>query len=297
MSTTANGSCRRATTRARPAARHRSRRSARRCWPQLVAAFKDDQGHPIAQSAAQALKLARELGGLLDELAIEGVRVRQAGRPGRRQFRRATGGARSTSSPSSATHWPAMLAERGQIDAIERRTQAIRAQAARWRRASAHDAGDRRRLDRLATRDARPAGRHRRSCRRAPSSCPASIARWTRRAGTKLDPSHPQFGLRELLVALGSHARRRAGLARQPRRDLGAPQAGRRADAAGRDQRGLVSARSRGARSRDPRRLRHAAPGGAGDRAGAARGAGTAGAAPPPWSRPTANSRDASRPS
>ena len=29
----------------------------------------------------------------------------------------------------------AMLAERGQIDAIERRTQAIRAQAARWQAA------------------------------------------------------------------------------------------------------------------------------------------------------------------
>ena len=29
---------------------------------QFVARFKDDQGHPIAQSAAQALKLARELG-------------------------------------------------------------------------------------------------------------------------------------------------------------------------------------------------------------------------------------------
>jgi len=40
---------------------------------ELVAAFKDDQGQPIAQSAAQALKLARELGGLLDELAIDGV--------------------------------------------------------------------------------------------------------------------------------------------------------------------------------------------------------------------------------
>ena len=39
----------------------------------LVAAFTDDQGHPIAQSAAQALKLARELGHLLDELAIDGV--------------------------------------------------------------------------------------------------------------------------------------------------------------------------------------------------------------------------------
>ena len=39
---------------------------------QLVAAFPD-QEQPIAQSTAQALALARELGRLLDELAIEGI--------------------------------------------------------------------------------------------------------------------------------------------------------------------------------------------------------------------------------
>ena len=39
----------------------------------LVALFRDDRGQPIAQSAAQALKLARELARLLDELAIDSV--------------------------------------------------------------------------------------------------------------------------------------------------------------------------------------------------------------------------------
>src|SRR5690242_11089917 len=39
---------------------------------ELVLAFKED-GEPIAQTSAQALKLARELGSLLDELAIDGV--------------------------------------------------------------------------------------------------------------------------------------------------------------------------------------------------------------------------------
>ena len=39
---------------------------------QLVAAFTDRE-LPIAQSPAQALSLARELGRLLDELAIEGI--------------------------------------------------------------------------------------------------------------------------------------------------------------------------------------------------------------------------------
>src|SRR5262245_20122824 len=99
---------------------------------QLVAAFTDDQGHAIAQSAAQALKLARELGRLLDELAIEGV-----------SFDRLEGLVEG----NFANHWqrtlkflaivgevwPKVLAERGQIDAIDRRTRAIRAQAARWR--------------------------------------------------------------------------------------------------------------------------------------------------------------------
>src|SRR5690349_3697846 len=40
---------------------------------ELVLAFKEDDGEPIAQTSAQALKLARELGSLLDELAIDGV--------------------------------------------------------------------------------------------------------------------------------------------------------------------------------------------------------------------------------
>jgi len=40
---------------------------------ELVLAFKGDDGAPIAQTAAQALKLARDLAGLLDELAIDGV--------------------------------------------------------------------------------------------------------------------------------------------------------------------------------------------------------------------------------
>ena len=37
----------------------------------VVAAFPDDDGKPIAQTAAQSLKLARELASLLDELAID----------------------------------------------------------------------------------------------------------------------------------------------------------------------------------------------------------------------------------
>ena len=167
----------------------------------LVAAFRDDQGHPIAQSAAQALKLARELGRLLDELAIEGVSFDKLADLVTGNFaehwRRTL-----TFLDIVGTAWPAMLAERGQIDAIERRTQAIHAQAARWQ----------------ATRPATPviaAG--------STGSQPATRALLTVIAGLpqgavvlpgldremddtswdKLEPSHPQFGLHELLVALG----------------------------------------------------------------------------------------------
>ncbi len=98
----------------------------------LVSAFKDDEGHPIAQSAAQALKLARELGRLLDELAIEGVSFSQL--EGLVEGNFASHWQRTLKFLAIVGEaWPQVLAERGQIDAIERRTQAIRAQAARWR--------------------------------------------------------------------------------------------------------------------------------------------------------------------
>ena len=106
--------------------------SARRCWRSSCAAFKDDEGHPIAQSAAQALKLARELGRLLDELAIEGVSFSQL--EGLVEGNFASHWQRTlTFLAIVGEAWPKVLAERGQIDAIERRTRAIRAQAARWR--------------------------------------------------------------------------------------------------------------------------------------------------------------------
>jgi len=99
---------------------------------ELVAAFKDDQGQPIAQSAAQALKLARELGGLLDELAIDGVAFDKLESLVEGNF--ASHWRRTLEFLSIVGKlWPEILKERGQIDALERRTQSIRAQAARWR--------------------------------------------------------------------------------------------------------------------------------------------------------------------
>jgi|HubBroStandDraft_3_1064219.scaffolds.fasta_scaffold01720_6 ATP-dependent helicase/nuclease subunit B len=168
---------------------------------QLVAAFKDDQGHPIAQSAAQALKLARELGRLLDELAIEGVSFSQL--EGLVEGNFASHWQRTLKFLAIVGEaWPQVLAERGQIDAIERRTQAIRAQAARWRAEppatpviAAGSTGSQ-----PATRDLLAA------IAQLPQGAvvlPGLDRDMDEASWKELDQSHPQFGLRELLLALG----------------------------------------------------------------------------------------------
>jgi ATP-dependent helicase/nuclease subunit B len=167
----------------------------------LVAAFKDDQGHPIAQSAAQALKLARELGRLLDELAIEGVSFGQL--DGLVEGNFATHWQRTLKFLAIVGEaWPRILAERGQIDAIDRRTRAIRAHAARWRE---HPPATP--VIAAGSTGSQPATR---ALLAAIAQLPQGAvvlpgldrdmeaASWDR-----LEPSHPQFGLHELLAALG----------------------------------------------------------------------------------------------
>ncbi len=106
---------------------------------ELVLAFKAD-GEPIAQTSAQALKLARELGSLLDELAIDGVPFDKLEALVDGNF--ATHWRRTlTFLAIVGEHWPQVLAERGQIDALDRRTRAIRAQAARWQPGPANTTG------------------------------------------------------------------------------------------------------------------------------------------------------------
>ena len=168
---------------------------------QLVAAFTDDQGHPIAQSAAQALKLARELGRLLDELAIEGVSFSQL--EGLVEGNFASHWQRTLKFLAIVgEHWPQMLTARGQIDAIERRTRAIRNQADRWRARppqtqviAAGSTGSQ-----PATRDllAAIAGLPQGAVVLPGLDRDMDEASWA-----ALDPSHPQYGLRELLGALG----------------------------------------------------------------------------------------------
>jgi ATP-dependent helicase/nuclease subunit B len=168
---------------------------------QLVAAFKDDRGQPIAQSAAQALKLARELGGLLDELAIDGVAFDRL---------------ESLVEGNFASHWrrtleflaivgdawPKVLAERGLIDAIERRTQSIRSQAARWRERppatpviAAGSTGSQPATRELLTVIA--------ALPRGAVVLPGLDRDIDEESWQKLEPTHPQYGLHELLAAFG----------------------------------------------------------------------------------------------
>jgi ATP-dependent helicase/nuclease subunit B len=166
----------------------------------LVAAFRDDQGEPVAQSAAQALKLARELGGLLDELTIEGV-----------SFARL----KDLVEESFADHWqrtlrflqivgeawPDILAERAMIDAIDRRTRSLRARAARWRSdppstpiiAAGSTGSQPPTRELLAVVAGLPQG---------VIVLPGLDRDMDDASWEKLDPSHPQAGLRQLLEAL-----------------------------------------------------------------------------------------------
>jgi ATP-dependent helicase/nuclease subunit B len=166
----------------------------------LVAAFIDDQGHPIAQSAAQALKLARELGRLLDELAIEGVSFSQL--EGLVEGNFASHWQRTLKFLAIVGEaWPKVLAERGQIDAIERRTQAIRAQAARWR-----DQPPATPVIAAGSTGSQPATRELLAAiallPQGAVVLPGLDRDMDDASWRELGQSHPQFGLRELLSAL-----------------------------------------------------------------------------------------------
>ena len=168
---------------------------------QLVAAFTDDQGHPIAQSAAQALKLARELGRLLDELAIEGVSFDRL--EGLVEGNFASHWQRTLKFLAIVgEHWPQMLAARGRIDAIERRTLAIRNQARRWCERPPQTP-----VIAAGSTGSQPATRELLAAiAELPQGAvvlPGLDHDMDEASWEALDPSHPQYGLRELLSALG----------------------------------------------------------------------------------------------
>lgn len=167
---------------------------------ELVAAFKGDDGQPIAQSAAQALKLARELASLLDELAIDGVPFDRLEALVEGNF--ATHWRRTLEFLAIVgEHWPRILAGRGQIDALDRRTRSILAQAARWRErppvtpviAAGSTGSQPATRDLLAAVAGLPQG---------VVVLPGLDREIDEESWTKLDPTHPQFGLRDLLLAL-----------------------------------------------------------------------------------------------
>ncbi|MCW5732736.1 MAG: double-strand break repair protein AddB [Enhydrobacter sp.] len=167
---------------------------------ELVAAFKGDDGQPIAQSPAQALKLARELASLLDELAIDGVPFDRLEALVEGNF--ASHWRRTLEFLAIVgEHWPNILNSRGQIDALDRRTRSIRAQAARWRErppatpviAAGSTGSQPATRDLLAAVAGLPQG---------VVILPGLDREIDEESWTKLDPTHPQFGLRDLLLAL-----------------------------------------------------------------------------------------------
>jgi ATP-dependent helicase/nuclease subunit B len=154
---------------------------------------------------AGAESLARELPGLLDELAIDGV-----------PFEKLECWSTETSPlhwqrtlrflAIVGEHWPKVLEERGQTDALDRRTQSIRAQAARWRErppsmpviAAGSTGSQPATRELLATIAGLPQG---------VVVLPGLDREIDEESWAKLDPSHPQFGLRELLPALSCERR------------------------------------------------------------------------------------------
>jgi ATP-dependent helicase/nuclease subunit B len=167
---------------------------------ELVAAFKDDQGQPIAQSAAQALTLARELGRLLDELAIDGVAFEKLEALVEGNF--ASHWQRTLEFLAIVGKaWPQVLAERGRIDALDRRTRSIRAQAARWR---AHPPSTP--VIAAGSTGSQPATRELlgviSGLPNGTVVLPGLDREMDEESWNALEPTHPQFGLKELLATL-----------------------------------------------------------------------------------------------
>ncbi len=166
----------------------------------LVLAFRGSDGQPIAGSLAQALGLARELGRLIDELQIEGVpferlaTVVDAGFAEHWQhtlsFLRIVG-----------EHWPAILAERGCIDAVDRRNRLLRQQAALWGATPPNHP-----VVAAGSTGTQPATRELLTAVASlPTGCvvlPGLDQALDDASWAALDPTHPQAGLRELLSAL-----------------------------------------------------------------------------------------------
>jgi len=151
-------------------------------------------------SPAQALRLARELAGLLDELQIAGVSLD------------ALSGLVADDHADHwrgtlefldilRTRWPAELARLGAMDPVERRSHALRAQAAQWRAHPPDHA-----VIAAGSTGTQPATRELLAAiAELPRGCvvlPGLDLDLDEDGWAALDETHPQFALRELLAAL-----------------------------------------------------------------------------------------------
>jgi ATP-dependent helicase/nuclease subunit B len=168
---------------------------------QLVAGFRKADGDLVAQSPAQALGLARELASLLDELAIDNVAFDRL--EGLVDGNFAAHWQKTVEFLSLVgRNWPAILAERGLIDALERRTRGLLAQAERWQKEPPAFP-----IIAAGSTGSQPATR---ALLKVIADLPDGFvvlpgldrdmddASWQ-----SLEASHPQFGLHELLAVLG----------------------------------------------------------------------------------------------
>jgi ATP-dependent helicase/nuclease subunit B len=173
------------------------------CWRSWSRLHR--RGQPIAQSPAQALSLARELGRLLDELAIEGISFDRL--EGLVEGNFASHWQRTLRFLAIVgEHWPRILADRGQIDAIERAHPGDPRPGARWRErppatpviAAGSTGSQPATRELLSVIAGLPQGR---------IVLPGLDRDMDDRSWMALDETHPQFGLRELLKALGRERR------------------------------------------------------------------------------------------
>ena len=167
---------------------------------QVMAFRATEDGRP--GNPAQALQLARELGALLDELLIDDVPFARLEQVVDQQFaehwQKTLAFLRIV-----GNHWPTILADRGMIDAIDRRNRLLRLQADTWRRQPPSTP-----VIVAGTTGSQPATRE---LLAAVLTLPQGVIvlpgldlHIDEKSWSTLEPGHPQYGLRELLAALGS---------------------------------------------------------------------------------------------
>ena len=181
-STKANGRPRRATTAPSPCRPPSTPPNARRCWRGSFRPSRTTRAIPSPSRRRRRSSWRASSAGCSMSLPSRAC-PSASSKAWSRATSPAIGSARSNSSPSSARHGRRCWPSAARSTRIERRTQAIRAQAARWREhppatpvIAAGSTGSQ-----PATRDLLAAIAQLR--RRARSCCPGSTATWTRRAG------------------------------------------------------------------------------------------------------------------